>query len=40
MIGTLKESSLHASLKQIYKEPGDMVEKSIGKYLQNQNCIF
>jgi hypothetical protein len=33
MIGTLKESSLHASLKQIYKEPGDMVEKSIGKYV-------
>ncbi|MFX0009441.1 MAG: hypothetical protein ACFE9R_03930 [Candidatus Hermodarchaeota archaeon] len=33
MIGTLKESSLHASLKQIYKEPGDMVEKPIGKYV-------
>ncbi|MFX0031300.1 MAG: hypothetical protein ACFE9P_01440 [Candidatus Hermodarchaeota archaeon] len=33
MIGTLKESSLHAALKQIYKEPGDKVESSIGKYI-------
>jgi hypothetical protein len=33
MIGTLKESSLHASLKQVYQEPGDIVEKSVGKYV-------
>jgi len=33
MIGTLRESSLHATLKQIYKEPGDKLEKSVDKYV-------
>ena len=33
MIGTLRESSLHATLKQIYKEPGDKIEKSVDKYV-------
>jgi len=33
MIGTLNESSLHAALKLIYKEPGDKVESSVGKYV-------
>lgn len=33
MIGTLRESSLHATLKQIYKEPRDKIEKSVDKYV-------
>ena len=33
MIGTLRESSIHATLKQIYKEPGDKIEKSVDKYV-------
>jgi len=33
MIGTLKESSLHATLKQIYRVPGAKIEKPLGKYV-------
>jgi len=33
MIGTLRESSIHATLKQIYKKPGDKIEKSVDKYV-------
>jgi len=32
-IGTLKESSLHAALKQWYKEPGDKLEEPIDGYI-------
>jgi hypothetical protein len=32
-IGTLKESSLHAALKQWYKEPGDKIEEPIDGYV-------
>lgn len=32
-IGTLKESSLHAALKQWYKEPGDKIEEPIDNYI-------
>ena len=32
-IGTLKESSLHAALKQWYKEPGDKLEEPIDGYV-------
>ncbi len=32
-IGILKESSLHAALKQWYKEPGDKLEESIDNYV-------
>jgi len=33
MIGTPRESSIHATLKQIYKKPGDKIEKSVDKYV-------
>lgn len=33
MIGTLNETSLHAALKQIFKQSGDKVESPIGKYV-------
>ncbi len=33
MIGTLRESSIHATLKQIYKEAGDKIEKSVDRYV-------
>jgi hypothetical protein len=33
MIGTLRESSIHATLKLIYKEPGDKIEKSVDRYV-------
>lgn len=29
-IGTLKETSLHASLKQLYSRPGDLLEEKVG----------
>lgn len=32
LIGTLRERSLHAHLKRLYSEPGDMVEERIGGY--------
>lgn len=30
IIGTLKETSLHAQLKQLYAQPGDLLETNIG----------
>ena len=32
-IGTLKERSLHAKLKEIYQEPGDQLEVSVDKFV-------
>ncbi|MHA1883269.1 MAG: hypothetical protein ACTSUO_09530 [Candidatus Thorarchaeota archaeon] len=33
IIGTLQERSLHAKLKEIYKQPGDQLEVSVGKFV-------
>ncbi len=33
MIRTIRESSIHATLKRIYEEPGDQIEKSVDKYV-------
>ena len=33
MIGTRNEGSLHASLKEYYARPGDMVEASVDGYV-------
>ncbi len=32
-VGTLRESSLHASLKEYYKRPGDLVEERVDGYI-------
>ena len=32
-IGTMNEMSLHSALKDLYVEPGDLVESEVGRYV-------